>query len=245
MQNKFKKAVDFQEARVKAGELQAKADNAIIKQYISSRLANSKKGDLISIPLPKNKLMKLEVIEEGLYSGWVQDALNNDILYHLDKATLNQIVQNIASRDPELQIKEKKEEPRVINININLGKSIDDFINMTKGKNTPKKDFVGQVKPKKPEEEKEVERKQRADADKSKEKNMDRDKLKKAVKNAFMKSIQNKPKKLWELQENEDLNKSVEALTNGSTDIPSWDDEPRTEQAKLVNDNIQKSIKNK
>lgn len=245
MSNNIKKAVDFNNARVKADDIQARAESDIIKQYLSTRLENFKKGDLVQIPLPKNKLMKLEVIDDGLYQGWVQDSMNNDILYHIDKATMSQLVENVVNRDPGLQIKQNgndKESSKVINLTINIGKSIEEFIDMNKGRRFPPKDFVGRMKPEKPKKKKEDNEKEKSL--KSKENNMNKEQLKKAIKNVLIKSKEDKSARLWEINENEELNKSVDGLLNGTTEIPSWNDEPLTDQAKIVNDNIQKSIKN-
>ena len=159
MSDKLKKAIDFLEAHVQADDIQSKfADNKPEREFLSAHLSGKVQGDLVEIPLTNNRILKLEVVEPGLYSGWIQDAISNDILGEIDKQTFDQVLGNIINRDPalnverEAKVEESPQEmtvdgtPKNVVININISKAIDEFIDLCKAKYIKREGSSGNYK---------------------------------------------------------------------------------------------------
>lgn len=191
--SKIKKAAEFdQVAHIAADDIQSDTvNNDGIRSLVADSLAHKEAGDLVQIELPMKKMLHLEVVEPGLYSGHAKDEETGNILFNVHEQTLEQVLDNIIIRDPALskpQVEEqaveeiKVKEPKQISIVINIQKSIDDYINLVKG--VRPKNFVS-LKPKKTKEDKKIEDEQVKESLKSKGTTMDKEKLKKSVQKAY------------------------------------------------------------
>lgn len=136
----MKKAVDFQNNRIQASDLSTSVENQLVSELLLSYLSGKDESSLVEIPLPKGQLLKLEILEEGLYSGTIVESESNDIIHEITKQTFQQVVDNVVAKNLELRKLDnemKKEEPKQeieheketnITININLTKAIEDFM---------------------------------------------------------------------------------------------------------------------
>lgn len=263
----MKKAVDFADNRVQTNDDAVRVENQLVSELLISHLSGKVKGDLIEIPLPKGQILKLEVLEEGLYSGWIQNSENNDIIHEITKQTFQQVVDNVVAKHVELRedkkevevaekVSEEVQSPNQIIININLSKSIDEFINMTKShnketykmENSELKDLVKSILEFLPEQ---IDEQSIIKSYKMAREHMSADRAVKLIKSIVdqkypQKIEKSEDKKVFVIgEDNENIAKSIDTLKeigNDIVDFSSWDDD-LTEQQEIIKSNIQSYIK--
>lgn len=110
------------------------------QDYVMGFVHGLEPGNPVEVPLKENKKMKIYKVEDGIYSGHIEDD-DGTITHHIDRVTVPEIVSHLVSKELQPleeqveEIKEKEEtQTKQIVININVSKSKESEMNTLDGK---------------------------------------------------------------------------------------------------------------